>query len=802
MLAAANLRTQWRSFLAALLATTFGVAVISATLIFYDSSRPVVQPRLEGAAVLVLPTQADNEFGNTADFVPWSANRARQIAADLSAVPGADAVVVDRSFYAQPFIDGAPVEDEAAQDAGHGWSSAQLTPYRLISGAAPARSDDVVVPTSLGLTAGDSVSINLAAGATSFTVSGTLDGPGIYFTDGVAAQLDPGVRAIGIVASPDAGIDELARAAAERLGDRGRVATGADRAALEPEFVSHRRNLGNQLIIAMSTIGLFTTMFVVGSTFALTTAERRREIGLLRIVGAATGQVRRMVLGEAAAIGLIGGLVGAAIGTVAAPAQRMLLLNLDVQPPDFRLQISAWPLLVAVGVGVCVAVIGAWAAAGSATRVAPMEALLEAAVERRPMTPLRWIAALVALTGGLGATALTATAATDSRVNVAVGAAMLLILAAALFAPVVIGPIADTVIRPLARRSSSAATMLVRAALNTGTRRAAATAAPVIAAVGFAVLLSGIVQTMAAAYPAEQAEQLHGLALVTPDGTAGLSDQVVAETGAGPIGTRAGLPTRVFVPGAQGGITVVDAVGSLDERYAAPGTAVLDESTASLLAVQGGETMSVTFADGRSESVVVSQVLPLDPARGQFVLPRDLVREHDPSALTDAVFVPADSAPTHLTAGARVEDAYSFALDDYMVDARLTNWLAAVLITMAVGYSGLAVVNSMAMSAHRRRPDTVVLKLSGGTDRQLMSTAVGETAAVVLIGAALGLIVTLPPLLAMAAGLSQVTETEVGLHIEWSTVLGVVGGCLVLATAATAVVTRRGLRARTGVSGG
>jgi putative ABC transport system permease protein len=797
MLASANLRTQWRSFLATLLATTFGVALMTATFIIYDSSRPVVQPRLEGAALLALPAQAVNEFGNTADFIPWSAEEARGIAADLGAVPGAEAVVTDRSFYAQPFIDGVPIEDEGAQDAGHGWASAQLTPFRLTSGVAPANPDQIVVSDALGLAVGDTVSVNLAAGLEKFAVAGTQDGPGVYFTDERAAQLDPGVRAIGVVATPDARLDDLETRVEEKLGDRGRVAAGTDRAALEPEFVSHRRNLGNQLIVAMATIGLFTTVFVVGSTFALATSERRREIALLRTIGAATGQVRRLVLGEAALIGLVGGLVGAGLGIAASPVLRMLLLKLDVQPPDLQVGISAWPLLVAVSIGIAVALIGAWIPARSAATVAPIEALLDAAVERRPMTTLRWLTGLASLIGGLGVTVPTATAATDSRVNTAVAAAMLLILAAALLTPIFVGPIAGLVTWPFTRRSRSAASMLIRAELTTGTRRAAATVAPVIAAVGFAVLLSGMVQTMSVAYPAEQTEQLRGLAAVTPDGTAGLSDQVVAETAAGPIGTTAGLPSRVFVPGADGTVTVVDAVGSLDERYAASGRAVLDEATASLFDVRAGEEMSVTFADGRSESVVVSQVLPLDPARGALVLPRELVRDHDPSALTEVVFVPQDMAPTQLTAGARVEDAHSFALQDYMVDARLTNWLAAVLITMGVGYSGLAVANSTAMSAYRRKDDYAVLRASGGTDRQLLTTAVGETAVIVLVGSALGVMVTVPTLLAMAAGLSQVTETDVGLQMSWSTVLWVVSGCWSLATAATVLVTRRGLRVRT-----
>lgn len=133
-----------------------------------------------------------------------------------------------------------------------------------------------------------------------------------------------------------------------------------------------------------------------------------------------------------------------------------------------------------------------------------------------------------------------------------------------------------------------------------------------------------------------------------------------------------------------------------------------------------------------------------------------------------------------------------------MVDARLTNWPAAELITMGVGYSGLAVANSTAMSAYRRRADFAVLRASGGTDRQLLTTAVGETGVIVLVGSALGVMVTVPPLLAMAVGLSQVTETEVVLQMSWSTVLWVVSGCWALATAATVVVTRRGLRVRAG----
>ena len=48
----------------------------------------------------------------------------------------------------------------------------------------------------------------------------------------------------------------------------------------------------------MSGVSLFMALFVVGSTFGFVVATRRRELGLLRLVGATPRQVRRLVLGE------------------------------------------------------------------------------------------------------------------------------------------------------------------------------------------------------------------------------------------------------------------------------------------------------------------------------------------------------------------------------------------------------------------------------------------------------------------------------------------------------------------------
>jgi putative ABC transport system permease protein len=793
MLALANIRQRWRTFVATFLAVVVGVGLIAVTLVTYDSARPRVQPRLAGAPAMVIPPQAFQVNGSAGDRIPWSEADAAVLTQRLGAVRGVEHVVVDRAFYAQAFIGDRPVADDGALEAGHGWSSASLAPYSLVGGSPPRAANEVVVGEKLGAEPGSRLSVNLSDGRHDFTVSGTVDGWGFFFTDPFAAQRDQGVRAIGLLPAEPGSIDAVVAQARRAAGPGATVVTGDDRGELEPEFIAHKRFLGTQLIAAMALLGLFVTIFVVAATLVLATTQRRREIGLLRTIGAEPRQVRRMILGEAAAIGVAGSVVGCLLGLAAAPLMRTILMRLDVAPPDFSITLSAWPLLTAALVGTGVAVLGAWAASRTAARVAPLEALQDAEVEKTAIGRSRLVAGLVALGAGVVLAVLTGATGSENRINTAMAAAMTFIVAATLLAPLVVGPAVRLLTAPFARRTAGAGPMLVRAEILNATRRAASTAAPIIAAVGFAVLISGMVETMRTAYPAGETKKLAGQVLIDTDGTPGLSDDIVAQN---PIG-KALMPTRVFVPGQEGKTTVVDALGSRDPRWAPdPKAAVLGVTMAGRLGLTAGQTVPVRFVDGRTEDLRIAQVLPDDPARGDFVVARSTVREHDTSALTDTIFMPAGNAPSRVSPGAALHDAESYALADYNTDARLTNSLAAMLIAVAVGYSGLAVANSMAMSAFGRRTDFTVMMSAGGTRRQLLSFVLAETVLVVVVGVGLGLLVTLPPLAGLASGLAQVTATPVALHLNGAVVLTAVFGSLVMAAAASGIVTWNVIRPR------
>jgi putative ABC transport system permease protein len=112
-----------------------------------------------------------------------------------------------------------------------------------------------------------------------------------------------------------------------------------------------------------------------------------------------------------------------------------------------------------------------------------------------------------------------------------------------------------------------------------------------------------------------------------------------------------------------------------------------------------------------------------------------------------------------------------------------------MLTVVAVGYSGLAVANSMALAAYGRRTDFAVMKSAGGTRRQLLRFAAAESGLLVVIGAVLGLLAALPALAGVASGLSAETGTRVKLHLNVGTLTWAVLGSLAMATVVSALVT-------------
>jgi putative ABC transport system permease protein len=129
----------------------------------------------------------------------------------------------------------------------------------------------------------------------------------------------------------------------------------------------------------LALVALFTGAFLVFSAQALEAARRRGEHALLRVLGLTRGALLRLVLGEAALLGVLGGLLGLAAGYALALAA-VAAFGADLGSGAFRgfapaLRFAVWPAVLYLCAGVAVALLGALLPALDAARSAPARAL-------------------------------------------------------------------------------------------------------------------------------------------------------------------------------------------------------------------------------------------------------------------------------------------------------------------------------------------------------------------------------------------------------------------------------------------
>jgi putative ABC transport system permease protein len=103
----------------------------------------------------------------------------------------------------------------------------------------------------------------------------------------------------------------------------------------------------NKLMNKVSLIFLIIILFVggisIGNYIWANVNERRKEIGVLRMIGARKSQIYYLLLVKASILGILGGIFGYIIGTVAALVLGPYLANLPVYPvPIFLL----WSILI------------------------------------------------------------------------------------------------------------------------------------------------------------------------------------------------------------------------------------------------------------------------------------------------------------------------------------------------------------------------------------------------------------------------------------------------------------------------
>ncbi len=125
------------------------------------------------------------------------------------------------------------------------------------------------------------------------------------------------------------------------------------------------------LALAVASIGIVNTL-------VMAILERRREIGIMKAIGASDGDVKKLFFAEAGAMGILGGLVGVALGWGIGKvinAGTNVYLRSQSLPPDNFWAVPWWLVVFAIGFAFLVSLISGLYPAGRAARLDPVQAL-------------------------------------------------------------------------------------------------------------------------------------------------------------------------------------------------------------------------------------------------------------------------------------------------------------------------------------------------------------------------------------------------------------------------------------------
>lgn len=269
----------------------------------------------------------------------------------------------------------AVVRDRGSLQFARGDPRALLA--RLAAGEGVAVSE--VMARAHGLRAGDRITLPAPGASVSLPILGVFYD---YATDGgrvlmdrslfVRHWRDRGVNAVAVYLAEGADPERVSRAIADALGPSHHVAVTFNRALKREILEVFDQTFA--ITRALDVVALVVAMLGIANTVLAIVLERRRELGVLRALGATRLQVGGVVLCEAGLIGVLGALLGIATGL---GVSVILIRVVNVQ--SFGWTIALWwdPLEIAGAavLALLAAVAAGWFPARRAARLPIVEVL-------------------------------------------------------------------------------------------------------------------------------------------------------------------------------------------------------------------------------------------------------------------------------------------------------------------------------------------------------------------------------------------------------------------------------------------
>ncbi len=681
---------------------------------------------------------------------------------------------------------------------------------QLDSGApVTGATDGVIVGAGLGIAKGDQFEL----AATTVTAVAVVDGAAARRLNDahfVIAPLALAQRISGrehrldsilIFTQPDADMDYVRPAMTRSIDGRAVVATPSFRAAQASSSFA----ILQAMTLLAASVSLVVAAFLSYNAMSIAIAQRRPFISTMRALGGKRRTIVADMLGEAALVGLLGGVIGSAAGIIIGHIAIGRLPSTMVASLDARIEYVLAPYVVPVAIAA--SVVASLAASALAARqvhgVAPIEALAPSGAATSEAGS-RWLRVAAGIAGAalLAATILVVT---SDLGRIAVASIALAFIGSSALCFACSGPVIQCA--AAVARLFGAAGVLGAAAIERAPRRMWVALMTVLTAVVTTVAVTGatsnaVDSTVASfasiadadVWVSSAAAMDFSTTLLPPDTEAKVRsvpgvERVVPDQMA--FATVGG--TRVMLLGiAQGSHRDIYASMSARDReklLAGDGVA-LSRDLGKAMGISVGEDISLQTPTG-VRLVRVLELVPyfsgltgtiamsLDAMQAWFVRPgaSDLEITVTPGADVQAVRAAirdAVSEEVFVYSGAEALAGVSSALDQVIAVITIIAWIVVVV-------SAITLLNTLMLSVLDRRREIGVLRALGADRRFTFKAILAEAAGIGVVGGLLGLVIGVALQYLVTVALTNVLSIDVAWRVSPAVIaisLGALVTCL------------------------
>lgn len=555
------------------------------------------------------------------------------------------------------------------------------------------------------------------------------------------------------------------------------------------------------MILAFVALSLVVAGYVIANTFQVLVAQRIKELALLRCIGAASNQIRTLILMEAALVGFVAAGFGVLLGVGLSALFTHMTRGAGSFVTITQLTINPSTPIIGIVTGVIVTVACAYGAARKATKVSPVTALhpMEATTQGTISRTRGIIGGLCAFVGGAGlivagqSSLLTAMGIDKSNsIFLGIGAGFLCLIGVLLLSALVLPPLIHMTGNLFARLSPTAELAAANSSRNP--LRTAATATSLLIGVAVLVLMVVGINSTRASITAE-IDNKRPVDLIVYSADAGFTPQELTAittthgvTNSAPVESSPitlNLPDGTEHQATAQGIDdkAIAKVLHKQDKHVVPAAGHVEVSADQFPTLHTGDQVTA-FSD---TDAVPLEVTVVDQGGGNNIsLNYNDLRKLSTNRNTNQVFLQIDPALSanevqtvisdlstinpHFQVGGGAQERATY---NSMLDTMLMVMIALLAVAIIIAIVGIS--NTTALSIIERRRESAMLRAVGLERRQLITMVVIEAVLTATVAAVCGTIIGMVFGWSGILALGNATTLALKLHIPTMQILLIIG---------------------------